>query len=88
MEKIDVSMEEFLDYWQEKWPYATRDVKVLERSAHFRGCCDAWFAARQDKGNHRAQTTNSKSMPCCPNCKTDYDVGVFHVCENCGHRWA
>jgi hypothetical protein len=32
--------------------------------------------------------TNSKSMPCCPKCKTDYDVGVFHVCENCGHRWS
>jgi hypothetical protein len=33
-------------------------------------------------------SNNNKSMPCCPRCKTDYDVGVFHVCENCGHRWS
>jgi len=32
-------------------------------------------------------STNSKSIRCCPNCNTDYDVGIFNVCENCGHRW-
>jgi len=32
-------------------------------------------------------TNNSKSIPCCPNCKTNYDVDVFNVCENCGHKW-
>lgn len=40
-------MEEFLDYWCSKWPGSTRDLKVLERSAHFQGCRDAWFAARK-----------------------------------------
>lgn len=30
-----------------------------------------------------------KTSSCCPNCKSNYtsDVGIFKVCENCGHRW-
>ena len=69
MEKLDASMEEFLDYWQGKWPYATRDINVLERSAHFRGCCDAWFAARQD----------TKESPCTVKQQANYEI-----CPKCG----
>lgn len=24
----------------------------------------------------------------CPHCQSVYDVDIFKVCENCGHRWA
>jgi len=32
--------------------------------------------------------TNKPSAQRCPNCNTDYDVGIFNVCENCGHQWS
>lgn len=37
----------FADYWHEKWPHATRDVKILERSLHYFYGRDAFFTGHK-----------------------------------------
>ena len=45
------------------------------------------IAKYADWMEEKLTSLNSKTIPCCPNCKTNYDVDVFNVCENCGHKW-
>lgn len=33
----------FSDFWHRKWPHQTRDVKRLEKSAHYAGCQEAFL---------------------------------------------
>ena len=33
----------FSEYWHRKWPHQTRDVKRLEKSAHYAGCQEAFL---------------------------------------------
>jgi len=51
--------------------------------------CDdgtVWHLYNEHEG-WREQPSIPQEYKCCPNCKTNYDVDVFNVCENCGHKW-